>query len=713
MSTEDSFPRLQARTHRFTLGTPRGFRVSPDGQRVLFLRSASGTDSRHGLYVLDVPTGRERCLVDPTADEAENPPEQERARRERSRTQGGGVLAFACDTGCSLASVALSGRLYVVDVAAAALRELPALGPVIDPRPSPTGEHVAYVSGGALHVVGLADGTDRVVAEPEAGADVAWGAAEFVAAEEMGRQRGYWWSPDGDRLLLARVDTGDVPVRHITDPAEPTLAPRRVAYPAAGTSNAVVALWLAWLDGTKQRVAWSGERFPYLARVHWSEYGRPLLAVQSREQTELRILAVDVETGRTEALVTEHDPHWVDLFDGVPAWSSAGELVRIAPSGGVNRLFVGQADVSGPELTVRSVLDAGADVLFTASGADPTQVHVYRSSAGGPVRVSAAEGVHSAARGGDTMLLSSLGLGHDGPRVSLPGRVANIAAHTVSPPLRPAVRLLELGPRRLRAALLLPRGHEPGSGKLPVLMSPYGGPHAQRVLRARTGYLTAQWWADQGFAVLIVDGRGTPGRGPGWEREIAGALADVTLADQVEGLRVAAGDIADLDTSRVGIHGWSYGGYLAALAVLREPEVFHAAIAGAPVIDWRLYDTHYTERYLGLPEQNPATYEHNSLLGDAAALRRPLLLMHGLVDDNVFAAHSLRMSAALLAAGRGHDMLPLSGVTHMSPTDEEQAENFLLYQRDWLRDALGLKAPAQVRSAARSGSTCDTSADPG
>jgi dipeptidyl-peptidase-4 len=694
MSIEESFPRLQSRTQRFTLGTPRGFRVSPDGERVLYLRSASGTDARHGLYVLDLPSGQERCLVDPVAmaGRTENVPEEERARRERSRTQGGGVLAYACDADCSTAAVTLSGRLYVADVATGTVRELPAAGPVIDPRPSPDGEYVGYVSAGALHVLSLADGTDRVLAAPEAGSDVAWAVAEFVAAEEMSRQRGYWWSPGGDRLLVARVDTGEVPVRHITDPAEPTAPPQHVPYPAAGTRNAAVTLWLVRLDGTRQRVDWPGQRFPYLARVHFSEHGRPLVAVQSRDQKELRILAVDPDNGRTEVLWSEQDPQWVDLFDGVPAWTEGGELVRISLLAGVNRLFVGGVDASGPELGVRSVLDAGADVLFTATAADPTQVHVYRTSGTGPIGVSTDDGVHSAARGGATTVLTSLGLDHDGPRLSLPGRGATVASYAVAPPIRPAVRLLDLGSRRLRGALLLPRGHEPGSGKLPVLMSPYGGPHAQRVMQARTLYLTAQWWADQGFAVLIVDGRGTPGRGPAWEREIAGAVADVTLADQVEGLRAAAEEVADLDTSRVAIQGWSYGGYLAALAVLREPEVFHAAIAGAPVTDWRLYDTHYTERYLGLPDEHPEAYEHNSLLSDAAALRRPLLLMHGLVDDNVFAAHSLRMSAALLAAGRRHEMLPLAGVTHLAPTDEEGAENFLLYQRDWLRDALGLPA---------------------
>jgi len=237
--------------------------------------------------------------------------------------------------------------------------------------------------------------------------------------------------------------------------------------------------------------------------------------------------------------------------------------------------------------------------------------------------------------------------------------------------------------------VLLPSWHEPGSAKLPVLLDPYGGPHLQRVVAAQGAFADSQWFAEQGFAVVVADGRGTPGRGPGWDRAVAGDLAGPVLEDQLAALAAAADRCADLDTGRVAIRGWSFGGYLAALAVLRRPDVFHAAVAGAPVTDWRLYDTHYTERYLGDPEENGAAYDNCSLLGDAARLRRPLLIIHGLADDNVVAAHTLRLSAALLAAGRPHSVLPLSGVSHMTP-QEEVAENLLLLQVDFLRTALGV-----------------------
>jgi dipeptidyl-peptidase 4 len=221
-----------------------------------------------------------------------------------------------------------------------------------------------------------------------------------------------------------------------------------------------------------------------------------------------------------------------------------------------------------------------------------------------------------------------------------------------------------------------------------VLLDPYGGPHALRVQACRMDYLTAQWFASHGFAVLVADGRGTPARGPAWERAVAGDLASAPLEDQVDALHAAAAAEPRLDLSRVAIRGWSFGGYLAALAVLRRPDVFHAAVAGAPVTDWRLYDSHYTERYLGQPAEQPEAYRRSSLLADAARLERPLLLIHGLADDNVVAAHTLRLSAALLAAGRPHSVLPLSGVTHMTP-QEVVAENLLLLQLAFLSAALG------------------------
>ena len=224
-----------------------------------------------------------------------------------------------------------------------------------------------------------------------------------------------------------------------------------------------------------------------------------------------------------------------------------------------------------------------------------------------------------------------------------------------------------------------------------MLLDPYGGPHAQRVTSAYNAYLSSQWFADQGFAVIIADGRGTPGRGPEWERAIHRDLANPPLDDQIDALHACAERSPILDLDRVAIRGWSFGGYLAALAVLQRPDVFHAAIAGAPVTEWRLYDTHYTERYLGDPgiDDGSTVYDANSLLPLAAQLERPLLLIHGLADDNVVAAHTLQLSSALLAAGRPHEVLPLVGVTHMTP-QEIVAENILRHQLDFLSRALGL-----------------------
>jgi dipeptidyl-peptidase 4 len=240
--------------------------------------------------------------------------------------------------------------------------------------------------------------------------------------------------------------------------------------------------------------------------------------------------------------------------------------------------------------------------------------------------------------------------------------------------------------------VLLPTWHQPGSAKLPVLMDPYGGPHGQRVQASADAHLTSQWFANQGFAVIVADGRGTPGRGPRWDRTVWRDLAGPPLEDQVDALAAVAESTPDIDLSKVAIRGWSFGGYLSALAVLRRPEVFHAAVAGAPVTEWRLYDTHYTERYLGHPDQDPAAYDQSSLLGDAAKLSRPLMIIHGLADDNVTVAHTLRLSSALLAAGRPHQVLPLTGITHM-PSQEDVAENLLLLQVDFLRSALGLAEP--------------------
>ncbi|WP_282795636.1 prolyl oligopeptidase family serine peptidase [Streptomyces sp. CC224B] len=703
-----SFPRLHARTQRFTLGTPRAFTVAPDGSRVVFVRSASGTDRTHQLWVLDIPadgTAVERVAADPRAllgEGEERLSAAERARRERSREGGAGVVGYATDAAVELAAFALSGRLFAAELRAGTARELPVPAPVIDPRPSPDGRHIAYVSGGALRVVGAEGEGDRALAEPEAGT-VTYGLAEFIAAEEMSRSRGFWWSPESDRLLVARVD--DAPVRRwwIADPAHPEREPEQVAYPAAGTPNAEVRLFVLGLDGTRTEVVWDRERYPYLARVHWTASGAPLLLVQSRDQRGALYLAVDPDAGTTRMVHADEDEDWLELFPGVPCWSPSGQLVRIADEGGARVLAVGERPLTGPHLHVRAVLDVTDDsVLISASAgaeaADPAlgEVHVYRVNELGVERVSQEPGVHSAVRAGEVTVLVSATLDRAGSRVRVlrdGKQTATVASHAEQPGLTPRVTLTEGGARRIPCAVLLPTGYDPASGvRLPVLLDPYGGPHAQRVLASRNAFLTSQWFADQGFAVVVADGRGTPGRSPAWEKAIKGDLTR-TLDDQVEALGALA-ERFPLDLDRVAIRGWSFGGYLSAMAVLRRPDVFHAAVVGAPVTDLRLYDTHYQERYLGDPRTAPEAYRTSSLVADdglvdPAEPHRPMLVIHGLADDNVVVAHSLRLSSALLAAGRPHEVLPLSGVTHMTP-QEQVAENLLLLQVDFLNRALNL-----------------------
>ena len=690
----ESFPRQHARTRGFTLGAPRSFTVSDDGRRVMLLRSSSGDDPVNRLWLLDTSTGAERVVADPVellADPGEEClPPAERARRERARESGGGIVAYAGDPGLSRIAFTLDGRVFLADVADGTVDSLPAEPGAFDPRPSPDGQRVAYVSRAGMRVVdAAADGLDRVVID-EPGDTVSWGSAEFIAAEEMGRHRGFWWSPDSQRLLVARVDTAGVPTWHIASPADPAAAPVPMAYPAAGSVNADVSLAVIGLDGSRVDVTWDRDAFEYLARAAWAPQSNPVITVQSRDQRTVVVLEVDLDTGATTEIARQTDEHWVELVPGTPTWM--GERLVTAEDRGSARRLVIDGDPATPDtLQVRSVVASDKNRLVFTASEDPTEVHVWQLLSDDTVeQLTADPGVHSAAAGGDTVVMvRAAGSGREASvDVVTPTRRIPIASGAATPSLSPSPRFSVVGDRELRAAVLYPSNDGGSEGhSLPVLLDPYGGPHAQRVLKARSPFHVSQWFADQGFAVVVTDGRGTPARGPAWERAVAGDLAHPVLEDQIDALDALAQHHPRLDLSRVAVRGWSFGGYLAALAVLARPDRFHAAIAGAPVTDWRLYDTHYTERYLGHPDHNPEAYTRTSLLELAPVLTRPLLLICGLADDNVFAAHTLQLSQALFEAGRPHQVLPLPGVTHMTP-QEQVAENLLLLQRAFLFDSL-------------------------
>ncbi|GCD47542.1 S9 family peptidase [Streptomyces paromomycinus] len=787
-----AFPEQYARTRRFSLGVPRQFGVSPDGRRVLFVRTGGSSDPVGRLWVYE--GGVERVLIDPVAlgadpaaetakitEAAESTqagegrlPEAERVRRERAREFSTGVVAYAADAAARVVACALSGALWVVRTDGGAPVHVPAAGPAVGPRPSPDGRLVAYVTGGSLHVVALEDGKDRQLAAPE-GPDVTYGLPEYVAAESMGRSRGYWWAPDSRHLLVARVDTSGVERRYISDPAHPERPPRAVAYPAAGTANAEVSLHIlpvaasravapsgavaasravaptgtvaasravaptgtvaasravaasgtvaasravapsgSAADAGERRVdvAWDRAAYTYLVSAGWDNHG-PLIGVQTRDQRTLRTLAVDPGTGATRTLHERTDPAWTEIVPGTPARTASGALVLPEDTPGTRHLNVGGTTVTPPGLQVREVVAVEGERVWFTGGEEPTAVHAWRwAPADGLTRLSDGPGLFTAAAGGGTVVISGLtpegpvaevrSAGPDRPVTRVRGSgpdtadgpagtvrtIGTIASLGEDPVVTPRPEHLLLGRRELRAALYLPSWYEPGTGTLPVLLSPYGGPGIQLAVRARTWFAcVAQWFAEEGFAVLVADGRGTPGRGPAWEKAVHGDQLTPALEDQTDALHAAAARFADLDLSRVAIRGWSFGGFLAAAAVLHRPDVFHAAVAGAAPTDQRLYDTHWKERFLGHPRETPDHYTRSSLVGHGHLLRRPLLLVQGLADDNVAPAHTLRFSAELLAAGRPHSVLPLPGAGH-APTDPAVNANLLRFERDFLRSAL-------------------------
>lgn len=598
------------------------------------------------------------------------------------------------------------------------------------------GTAIAYIDGQTLRVIDLAPGATSGDRELCSNPDplVSHGRADFVAAEEMGRGRGYWWSPDGTSLLVTRVDENPVTNWWIADPAHPERTPNQVRYPAAGTANSVVELEHVGLDGSSRRIAWDdGGAFEYLADVVWEAGRRPLVVRQTRDQRTVSIAEVDLDSLAEAAPVAERqrivDDIWVELMPGSPRWCSAG-LLTIEDGPDSRYLALDGQPLSGDDVNVRSIVgvvgeperaddgtapdgavDSKTSVIVTA-WTESTEIHLLRialptgDAPMAPERLSVGPGVHGGVVGGDTLVITSAspeqagssfavhfltGAPQAAGKASLGPQLASIVDRSADPGFAANPMFVELGPDRLPSAVFLPSNHD--GGPLPILLDPYGGPHAQRVLKTHNAHLVSRWFAEHGYAVIVTDGRGTPGRGPAWERQVWGNLADPVLDDQVAALDAALDRFDFLDGDRVAIRGWSFGGYLAALAVLRRPDRFHAALAGAPVTTWRLYDTHYTERYLGHPDEHPEHYDRSDLWIENEKgpvldrLTRPMLLIHGLADDNVVAAHTLRFSTALLATGSPHRVLPLSGVTHMTP-QEAVAENLLRLQLSFLDETI-------------------------
>ena len=676
------FLRDFSETRGFRLGRPSAVQVTPDGSAALFLRSPP-RDPQMRLYSFDLATGVTRELITPEqvlkgAQESLSP--EERARRERMRVTVRGFTSFDLSRDGSRALVTLSGHAYVLPAAGGAAQEV--AGPdaagraVFDPQLSPDGASVAYVRGGELHVAEVASGADRQITAGAAGL-VTHGEAEFVAQEELDRYSGYVWSGDSTQLLYEEADARGVEKMWFGDPAHPEREVEPAPYPRPGNANVKARFGIISARGGDTRWIRLDPRWEYVSRISWQRSAPPTLTVLSRDQRDLALLEVDPATGATKPLVAEHDGAWINatrayewLRDGSGfLWGTevrgAWQLELRGRDGALVR------ELTPPRPLFRQLLHAGPREVVFAGAEDQPDRQLWAVGLDG-------QSLRPLTKGPDT---------HDGVwareaeahvvvTALVPGGARYAAVRNDGSSAGDLPSVAERIPFEVRAkvvkagdfwtAVLRPRNFNPRR-KYPVIVDVYGGPHANMVRPFGDWFVSYQWVADHGYIVVAADGRGTPWRGREWERAIRDGFASVPLDDQVAALQALAAREPSIDLKRVGIMGWSFGGFMAALSVLRRSDFYKAAVAGAPVVDWYDYDTAYTERYLGVPP--PAgksdAYIRNGLLPYASGLRSPLLVFHGTADDNVHFAESLKLTDALFAAGKPFEFVPLSGQTHL------------------------------------------------
>ncbi|MGH7298693.1 MAG: DPP IV N-terminal domain-containing protein, partial [Polyangiaceae bacterium] len=565
-------------------------------------------------------TGATRELLAPEALDtgAEHLTLEERARRERMRITASGFAFFLSSKDGKTIVVSLSGKLYALDRASGKTHRVDVgEGAAIDPQLSPDGKLLAYVQANDVHVVPV-DGRAKPRAITRGGTDVRpHGLADFCASEELYRYHGYRWSPDSQAILWEDADASKLDKLTIADPGHPETPPDIVPYPRAGGPNAVLRFGITRIasPGTTTWVEWDREQMPYVSRVVWPEHAPPTLVVLDRLQKNAVVLLVDPTTGKTREAVREHDEAWANVDASVPLWLPDGSaFVWMSERDGDRRYgLVPAHDPAGVRwltpagMQAEEALDVDGErrtLTFTATRDGVHRETLRVSLDGGPVTtVARADGGSVTAQftpGAHDVFLSRDESLTAPPRVvvrSREGRELREIPSVAAVPALPRVELTTARPDAVRVAIVRPRSSVPGA-RYPIVDAAYGGPGVQVVSADGAAYLLAQWMADATGAVVVsIDARGTPGRGRAWERAILGHLGDVPLDGHVAAIQALAASHPELDAARVGVYGWSFGGYFSALAVLRRPDFFKAGVAVAPVTDWRNYDTAYTERY--------------------------------------------------------------------------------------------------------------------
>jgi dipeptidyl-peptidase-4 len=687
---------------------PIGLKFTHDRRYLYYLGLEGGGDAR-SLVREEVATGRREVIA--RAEESDAAlSRDEILRRERLRIQDRGITQFVLAEKADRVVYAWAGDLYLARPGSDPIRLTRSAASELDPQLSPDGRRLAFVRDGDLYAL------DLDVPDPGGGAErrlttgatdvVTHGLAEYIAQEEMDRRSGFWWSPKGDRIAYTEVDESGIPLYPIVHQGTAEWDVETHRYPFAGGPNVRVRLGLipaaggptTWLD-----LAAPGEDI-YLARVRFGPDGALYVQVESRDQKTLRLLRF-TPSGERTLLLEERSGTWITLGDdfrplegGGFLWSSDrsgwrhlelhaadGRLVRTLTSG------------EWPVDRLEGVDEKQGVVFFTAARETPLQKNLYRVAlAGGPAaRVTTQDGFHAIEMASDgDHFIDTFDSTTSPPRVSLceaGGRTIRVIEANADPEaktlgLRPPELVTIPGPdgTTLYGAIFTPPAMAPGR-RYPAIVRVYGGPTVQAVKDSweLTQDLRAQYLAQEGYVVFRLDNRGTPRRGRAFESAVYRRLGNLEVEDQVAGARWLA-QRPYVDGARIGVYGWSYGGYMAALCILKAPDLFRAAVIGAPVTDWDGYDTHYTERYMGMPQDNAEGYRAASVLPLARGLDRPVLIIHGMADENVHFRHTARLLNELNAARRTYDLLIFPDERHLprKSSDREYMEQRIVAHFD-------------------------------
>ena len=668
--------------------SPRGLKLAPDGSMVTLLKNRVDDKDRYDLWAMDLQTGEQRMLVDSEqVGTGAALSEAEKMQRERARIGGlKGIVSYEWSPDAQSILVPLDGDLYLANRDGEVRRLTETEAGELNPTLSPGGQYLSFVRDGAVMVQRVA-GTDAAAITPDEPDAVEWGVAEFVAQEEMDRDTGMWWAPNDSRIAVARVDNRPVGIvtRAAIGAQGTEVYDQR--YPAAGTPNAIVDLYVMKPDGSgRVQVDLGADKDIYLARVNWSPDAQTLYVQrQNRAQTRIDLLKVDPATGRSQLLFSEEQPRFTNLSGNFRALRD-GSLLWSSERTGFNHLYRWKAgkwtQLTSGDWVVGQVI--GLDetkglVWFTGNRETPLENHVYRARLDGKgeaQRLTEAGWWNGASMDGKAraMLVTRSSptqpsqtylADADGKRSFWISENPVDAGHPYAPYLA-SHRAPEFG--TLKAAdgstlyyKMLSPEREPGK-RYPVFVQHYNGPGAGRQVTRSWGGALQQYLVDRGYIVFSIDGRGSPDRGKAFEDQLYKNMGTVEVEDQLSGAAwLKQQDF--VDPERIGIYGWSYGGYMTLKLLEAAPGFYAAGVSGAPVTDWGLYDTHYTERYMGMPSEGD-NYARADALGNSGKIVDPLLLIHGMADDNVVFENSTAFIARMQANGQPFEMQLYPGKTH-------------------------------------------------